>query len=216
MTSAAEQQALIEGPSGNPGLPSDDFSDEAFAPSKKQSLKLGFLKLGGLQHILKLRTRQQLRNNLFAELGADLNASRMAVTPKAALEYRVKSNADKHLMTLRADRRALYIQKSFPLNAFNKITGRLQTTAATSYDGVPELHFGFEQIRPHWMLAVGALALLAGNKTVSGGRTFGKTNVHIPVVHQDSLAQGEASVSLRRNGKGLVLSFNQLNAFLRL
>lgn len=45
MTSAAEQQALIEGPSGNPGLPSDDFSDEAFAPSKKQSLKLGFLKV---------------------------------------------------------------------------------------------------------------------------------------------------------------------------
>ena len=45
MISAAEQQALIEGPSGNPGLPSDDFSDEAFAPSKKQNLKLGFLKV---------------------------------------------------------------------------------------------------------------------------------------------------------------------------
>lgn len=43
------------------------------------------------------------------------------------------------------------------------------------------------------MLAVGALALLAGNKTVSGGRTFGKTNVHIPVVHQDSLAQVQTS-----------------------
>ena len=39
--------------------------------------------------MLKLRTRQQLRNNLFAELGADLNASKMAITPKAALEYRV-------------------------------------------------------------------------------------------------------------------------------
>ena len=62
-------------------------------------------------------------------------------------------------------------------------------TYVACIEGVPELHFGFEQVRPSWMLAVGALTLLAGNKTVSGGRAFGKTNVHIPVVHQDSLAQ---------------------------
>ncbi len=50
------------------------------------------MQLGGLQHLLKLRTRQQLRNNLFAELGADLNASKMKVIPSAALEYRVISH----------------------------------------------------------------------------------------------------------------------------
>ena len=47
------------------------------------------VQLDGLQHLLKLRTRQQLRNNLFAELGADLSASRMAIKPRAALEYKV-------------------------------------------------------------------------------------------------------------------------------
>lgn len=64
-------------------------------------------------------------------------------------------------------------------------------------EGVPELHFGFEQVKPTWLLAVGAVALLAGNKTVSGGRTFGKTNVHIPVVHQDSLAQVHKAFTMR-------------------
>lgn len=49
--------------------------------------------------------------------------------------FQVKDGANKHLMTLRADRRALYIQKSFPVNIFNKITTRIQTTAATSYEG---------------------------------------------------------------------------------
>ena len=48
----------------------------------------------------------------------------------------------KHFATLRADRRALYVQKSFPVNVFDKITCRLQATAATSYQGaltVPDI-----------------------------------------------------------------------------
>lgn len=55
--------------------------------------------------------------------------------------------------------------------------------------GVPELHFGFEQVKPPWLMAVGAVALLASNKTVTGGRTFGKTQVQLPVAHTNSLAQ---------------------------
>lgn len=56
-------------------------------------------------------------------------------------------------------------------------------------EGVPELHFGFEQVKPPWLIALGAVALLANRKTVSGGRTFGKTDVHLPLMHKDSLAQ---------------------------
>ena len=44
---------------------------------------------------------------------------------------------DSHFATLRADKRALYIQKSFPINLFDKVTARLQTTVASTYDGEP-------------------------------------------------------------------------------
>lgn len=42
---------------------------------------------------------------------------------------------DSHFATLRADKRALYVQKSFPINIFDKLTARLQTTGAVTYDG---------------------------------------------------------------------------------
>lgn len=47
----------------------------------------------------------------------------------------VTNSAGKQLMILRADRRALYIQKSFPVNVFNKGSARLRATAAASYEG---------------------------------------------------------------------------------
>jgi len=55
--------------------------------------------------------------------------------------------------------------------------------------GVPEVHFGFEQVKPPWLMAVGAAALLASGKTVSGSRTFGRTNLQLPKTHQDTTAQ---------------------------
>ena len=45
MATAADQQALSKSSQINPELPTDDFSDEAFAPSKSHKLRFGFLKV---------------------------------------------------------------------------------------------------------------------------------------------------------------------------
>jgi len=215
MASTPDQLALIKEPQINPDLAIDDF-EEAYAPSSTQKLRLGCLKLDGLKHVLKLRTRQQLRTHLFADLGTDFHLQDRMLVPRASLEYRLHSKSEKHLATLRVDRRALYLQKHFPVNLFDKVTARFQATAATTYQGVPEVHFGFEQVKPPWLMAVGAAALLASGKTVSGSRTFGRTNLQLPKTHQDTTAQGEVNASVSRGAKGLVLALNQLNAFLRL
>jgi len=51
------------------------------------------------------------------------------------------------------------------------------------------MHIGFEQVKPPWLMAVGAVALLACGKPVSGSRTFGRTSLHVPKTHQDTTAQ---------------------------
>jgi hypothetical protein len=216
MASTPDQLDLIKEPQINPDFAIDDDFGDAYAPDSNQKLRLGFLKLDGLKHVLKLRTRQQLRTNVFADLGTDFHLQGKQLVPRASLEYRVHNKSNKHLATLRVDRRALYLQKHFPVNLFDKVTARFQATAATTYQGVPEVHFGFEQVRPPWLMAVGAVALLASGKTVSGGRTFGRTNLHVPKTHQDTTAQGEVNASVKKRGNGLVLALNQLNAFLRL
>lgn len=215
MASTSDQLALTQESEINPDFATDEFG-EAYAPSSTQKLRLGFLKLDGMKHVLKLRTRQQLRTNLFADLGTDFHLQDRTLVPRASLEYRVHNKHDRHLATLRVDRRALYIQKHFPVNLFDKVTGRLQATAATTYQGVPEVHIGFAQVKPPWLMAVGAAALLASNKPLSWGQSFGRTSLQVPKTHQDATAQGEAGVSLSRGGRGLVLALNQLNAFLRL
>ena len=45
---------------------------------------------------------------------------------------------------------------------------------------------GLEQVKPTWLVAVGAVALLAAGKSVTTSRTFGGTTVQIPVISQDS------------------------------
>lgn len=52
--------------------------------------------------------------------------------------------------------------------------------------GVPEFVVGFEQIRPSWLVPVGAVGLLACGKPVAGARTFGGTNLQLPVVSEES------------------------------
>jgi hypothetical protein len=47
------------------------------------------LQLDGMKHVLKLRTRQQLRTNLFADLGTDFHLQDRTLVPRASLEYRV-------------------------------------------------------------------------------------------------------------------------------
>ena len=50
---------------------------------------LGFLKLHGLQHYLRLRKALQVTDQLSAELGVDLNVKRQTYLPHAALSYEV-------------------------------------------------------------------------------------------------------------------------------
>ena len=99
---------------------------------------------------------------------------------------------------------------------------------------------GLEQVKPTWLMAVGAVALLAAGKSVTTSRTFGGTTVQIPVTGQDSslkvrllatrvcerkqrvwnpdckcFVQGEVKASVMRNGNGLALALQQLNGILR-
>ena len=57
------------------------------------------MQLDGLKHVLKLRTRQQLRTNLFADLGTDLHLHDKAIVPRASLEYRVRTTPDTKLFS---------------------------------------------------------------------------------------------------------------------
>ena len=50
----------------------------------------------------------------------------------------------------------------------------------------PELGFGLEQVKPNWLIPLGAVALLATKGKVSAGKTFAGTKVQIPVVNHDS------------------------------
>ena len=52
--------------------------------------------------------------------------------------------------------------------------------------GVPELGFGLEQVKPSWLIPVGAAVLLATKGTVSGGKTFGGTRVEVPGINHDT------------------------------
>lgn len=61
---------------------------------------------------------------------------------KTISPVQVQNKQGKHIATLRADRRALYVQKSFPLNLRDKLTARIQATAATSYQGGSLPFFG--------------------------------------------------------------------------
>lgn len=51
--------------------------------------KYSFLRLDGLQHNLKLRTKLPVTDQLTAEVGADYNVSRQDAIPQAALFYEV-------------------------------------------------------------------------------------------------------------------------------
>lgn len=48
------------------------------------------LQLDGVQHILRLRSRLQISEQLFADVGADLSLNRKALYPRTALEYRAR------------------------------------------------------------------------------------------------------------------------------
>lgn len=211
----AEQQAISTPPQLQPERPLDDFAADPIVPKESGRLRLGFLKLDGVQHILRLRSRLQLSNQLFADVGADFSLNRKALYPRTALEYKVQNKKGSHIATLRADRRALYVQKSFPLNLRDKLTARIQATAATSYQGVPELSVGLEQVRPTWLIGVGAVALLALGKPITHSRTFGGTSINLPGGSQNSKIKGEVKASAYRNGKGLALALQQLNGILR-
>ena len=46
------------------------------------------------------------------------------------------TRSGKALATLRADKHALYVQKAFPVSLFSKVSCRVRTTAAATYDGL--------------------------------------------------------------------------------
>lgn len=48
------------------------------------------VQLDGMQHILRLRSRLQVSDKLFVDLGADCSLNRRALYPRTALEYRVR------------------------------------------------------------------------------------------------------------------------------
>ena len=52
--------------------------------------------------------------------------------------------------------------------------------------GVPELGFGLEQVKPNWLIPLGAVVLLATKGQVSAGKTFAGTNVQLPVVNKNT------------------------------
>ena len=52
--------------------------------------------------------------------------------------------------------------------------------------GVPELSFGLEQVRPKWLIAVGAVALLAAGQPISQSKTFAGTSLQTPVLKQNA------------------------------
>jgi hypothetical protein len=64
---------------------------------------LGFLKLQGLQHYLRLRKGLRVTDQLSAELGVDLNVKRQTYIPHAALSYEVgplqDASANQHLQS---------------------------------------------------------------------------------------------------------------------
>ena len=63
---------------------------------------LGFLRLQGMQHWLRLRKRLQLSDVASAELGVDLNLKNQRYMPHAALSYEVGAwgHAPSHLTML--------------------------------------------------------------------------------------------------------------------
>eukprot|EP00891_Asterochloris_glomerata_P007376 jgi/Astpho2/7376/Aster-01967 len=190
-------------------------------PSKGQKgLDLGELvklRWGGLQNMLRLRTEYKFNDKLTGEIGADFNAQQKFMLPFLCLDYRLHAKG-RNLGALRVHNRGIAHRKSIPIS-FKGVSTTLITNVGANFAGpLPELGIDFAEVRPKWLVAVGAAALLAMGRPISGSHRFPDNfHVGIPLTAGSSAkTQGEGAVSLMRSKKGLTLNFNQLNAVVRM
>ncbi|KAK9906443.1 hypothetical protein WJX75_001896 [Coccomyxa subellipsoidea] len=174
---------------------------------------LGFLKLQGLQHYLRLRKGLRVTDQLSAELGVDLNVKRQTYIPHAALSYELLGKQGQKIATLRATRQSLFIRKTFAVTP-PRVSFNLHTTAGVSYKGQPEFAVDVDNIKPKGLVVAAALALLVLGKPLSGSRGFGGLQFALPKTGTCT-AKAESKAVVERNGKGLMVAIKQINGVLR-
>ena len=84
---ATATEARPSAPSATPA----GHSKAAHSSSSTGKPKFDFIKLDGLQHYLKLRTKLPITDRLSAEVGADYNVSSNDALPQAAVFYEVSA-----------------------------------------------------------------------------------------------------------------------------
>lgn len=179
-------------------------------PTNKNPLAVHF---GGLQNLLRLRTKYSFNEKLSGQIGADLNLQQQSVFPAATLQYEIIAK-DKHWGALQATTQGVSYRKGITLqrkDATCKVTGKVGYT----FQGRKEIGLDIGSIKPWQTVLVGAVGLLALGKPVTGGKRFPDDfTLTLPGIKSRGLAQGEINATIQRSRQGLSLSINQLNGVL--